>query len=286
MSDRKRPRRDSTVSEPNVRPRNSSATFSCSSVYPLTHARPQNTPSHTVTTAASARCRHRRQHEQRRRRGDSNDDTNTSSRSTNFATWFEPAMPIAIPTPNATTTIAPARRSSAPSVVVTKIGPSASTAPTAANAITMPGGHRATRASPRDRNRTPSTHVAPDPATGRTRSNAARVGASERHAAHHRTPRTRTCRVEAAARATPGVAKHGTAAADRGRARAKTRRHRAGACRTCSPGRSSSRWRAAAAAPGSAATRRAPASTAARSTRSRTTAGRSARAAPTNAIGA
>ena len=35
---------------------------------------------------------------------ESNDRVNTSSRSMNFVTWFEPAIPIAMPTPNATTT--------------------------------------------------------------------------------------------------------------------------------------------------------------------------------------
>ena len=68
---------------------------------------------------------------------ESNDRVNTSSRSMNFVTWFEPAIPIAMPTPNATTTT-PHPAAFAWSVVFTKIGPSASTAPTAANAITIP----------------------------------------------------------------------------------------------------------------------------------------------------
>ena len=73
----------------------------------------------------------------------------------NFVTWFEPAIPIAIPMPNATTTT-PHPAALAWSVVVTKIGPSASTAPTAANAITMPA-VIADAIESSHRNRTPST---------------------------------------------------------------------------------------------------------------------------------
>ena len=100
----------------------------------------------------------------------------------NFVTWFEPAIPIAMPMPNATTTT-PHPAAFARSVVFTKIGPSASTAPTAANAITMPAVIADAIESSR-RNRSPSTMSRQI----RERSNcssAARRRRLERDAAHH-----------------------------------------------------------------------------------------------------
>src|SRR5436190_783866 len=54
-SEMNRTLRDSVLSDANVRPPNSSTTFSCSSVYPLTHVSPQKAPSHTANTAAHDR---------------------------------------------------------------------------------------------------------------------------------------------------------------------------------------------------------------------------------------
>ena len=84
----------------------------------------------------------------------SNAHTNAMSRSTNLFTWLAVAMPRNMPTPNAvTTTPQAAWFLSRPA---TKIGPSASTAPTAANATTMPPVMAEAIESSR-RNRTPST---------------------------------------------------------------------------------------------------------------------------------
>ena len=135
VSDRNRPSRDRTVSAPKVRPRNSSVTFSWSRTYPLTHAEPQNAPSTTVMTAArpipaiaastssvaaAAMIDH----------------TNTYSRSTNSTTLLEVAMPMPMPIPNEVTRI-PHPESPAPNVRANTV-PSASTAPTAVKADTIP----------------------------------------------------------------------------------------------------------------------------------------------------
>ena len=64
-------------------------------------------------------------------------------------------MPIAIPTPNATTTIPHPAVPPSESVLLTKIGPIARTAPTAANAMQMPPVMAEAIESSR-RNRTPS----------------------------------------------------------------------------------------------------------------------------------
>ena len=84
----------------------------------------------------------------------SNAHTNATSRSTNLFTWLAVAMPRNMPTPKAvTTTPQAAWFLSRPA---TKIGPSASTAPTAANATTMPPVMAEAIESSR-RKRTPST---------------------------------------------------------------------------------------------------------------------------------
>ncbi len=114
---------------------------------------------------------------------ESSDRVNTRSRSMNFVTWFEPAIPIAMPMPNATTTT-PHPAAFACSVEFTKIGPSASTAPTAANAITMPAVIADAIESSR-RNRTPVERCRARSARDRTAPRPRDFGAFERDAAHH-----------------------------------------------------------------------------------------------------
>ena len=66
-----------------------------------------------------------------------NDQTKRSSRSSAFAAWPAVAMPSPIPTPKAETT-SPHPDGPASSVSLTNTGPIARTAPTAANAPTIP----------------------------------------------------------------------------------------------------------------------------------------------------
>src|SRR3990172_32990 len=87
------------------------------------------------------------------------DHTNTTSRSTSSAALFEVAMPIIMPRPNDVTRI-PQPGSPAPSAVVANNGPSASTAPTALNADTIPSVIAEASESSR-RNRTPSAMSRP-----------------------------------------------------------------------------------------------------------------------------
>ena len=91
-----------TVSEPKVRPRYSSVTFSCSSVYPVTHVAPQKKPRTTVTTAARGRfgiaASTNSVHA-----ANSIDPEKIRSRSKCFASTLSEASPIAIPMPNAVT---------------------------------------------------------------------------------------------------------------------------------------------------------------------------------------
>ena len=86
---------------------------------------------------------------------ESNDRVNTRSRSMNFVTWLDPAIPIAMPMPNATTTT-PHPSAFAWTSCSRRSVRAPSTAPTAANAITMPAVIADAIESSR-RNRSPSS---------------------------------------------------------------------------------------------------------------------------------
>src|ERR687898_669995 len=101
------------------------------------------------------------------------DHTNTYSRRRNSTTLFDEAIPIPIPMPNEVTRI-PHPGSPAPRDVLAKIGPSASTAPTALKAETIPSAIDDASEFSR-RNRTPSAMSLP---TRERSSRANEVGAS------------------------------------------------------------------------------------------------------------
>ena len=135
-------------------------------------------------------------------------------------------MPVAMPMPKAVDQDRPSPRSSPPSGVATKIGPSAETAPTAAKAIDDPRRSSPTRWSPRGgtgrrrgcRARSATGRAAPRPREARPR-----IGTP----AHHERPRTRTSPRPATAPATPGASRSTGSLAERLSRRRRGREHRA-----------------------------------------------------------
>ena len=101
----------------------------------------------------------------------------------NFVTWFEPAIPIAMPTPNATTTT-PQPAAFAWSVVFTKIGPERQHRAHRGERDHDPGGH-----GRRDRvlaeETQPVARCRARCARGRSARALDRRAPSDRHAAHH-----------------------------------------------------------------------------------------------------
>ncbi len=141
-----------------MRPRYSSGTFSCSSTYPETQVAPQKKPSTTVSTAASERFGMEARTKSVAAAA-SSDQENTWSISVARAARLTVAIPTPMPTPNAVTRT-PQPALPAPRVLVANTGPSASTAPTALKATTIPVVIARARGCSR-RNRRPSTMSRP-----------------------------------------------------------------------------------------------------------------------------